>query len=99
MVRAVGLGQARAEQGQRDGQVGEHHDVPAVGVFLPYEMHSVWTPAQPWPPRTVLSVVIWIAATWGLACPFPRWAATLVAVIWMKSLSTPPPAKMAAVPA
>jgi hypothetical protein len=34
----------------------------------------------------------------GLACPFPRWAATLVAVIWMKSLGTPPPAKMAAVP-
>jgi hypothetical protein len=29
-----------------------------------------------------VSLVIWMAATWGLACPFPRWAATLVAVIW-----------------
>jgi hypothetical protein len=43
-----------------------------------------------------LSVVIWIAAMWGLAWPFPRCVATLVAVIWMKSLGTPPPAKIAA---
>ena len=41
---------------------------------------------------------VWIAATWGLACPLPRWVATLVAVIWMKSLGTPPPVKMTAVP-
>ena len=39
-----------------------------------------------------------MAATWGLACPIPRWAATLVVVIWMKSLGTPPPAKVVAVP-
>src|SRR5262249_10623997 len=32
---------------------------------LPHEMHSVWTPAPPRPPKTVLSVVIWMAATWG----------------------------------
>src|SRR5215468_4696144 len=57
---------------------------PSAASF-PHEMHSVWTPAPPRPPKTVLSVVIWIAATWGLACPLPRWAATVVAVIWMKS--------------
>ena len=71
MVRAVRFGRALAERGQRDGRVGKHHDVPALSRFFPHEMHSVWTPAPPRPPKTVLSVVIWMAATWGLACPFP----------------------------
>ena len=34
VTRAVGLGEALAEQRQRDGQVGEHYDVPTLGRFL-----------------------------------------------------------------
>jgi len=34
VIRAVGLGQAQAEHGQRDGQGGEQHDVPSLGSFL-----------------------------------------------------------------
>jgi len=97
VVRAVRFGRALAERGQRDGRVGKHHDVPALSRFFPHEMHSVWTPAPPRPPKTVLSLVTCMAVRWGLAYSLLRWVATLVAVIWMKSLGTPPPAKMAAV--
>ena len=67
------------------------------GDSLPHEMHSVATLAPLSPPNTVLSVVIWTAETCGLAAP-PRMAHTLVATIWMKSLGTPPPRKIADVP-
>ena len=69
---------------------------PSAASF-PHEMASLLTPAPPSPPKTGLSVVIWIAATCGHASA-PRSVYTLVAVIWMKSFGTPPPKKIAAVP-
>ena len=69
-----------------------------VGDSFPHEMHSVPTPAPLSPPKTVLSVVIWMAARCGLGSAAPRSADTLVAVIWMKSFGTPPPTKTAEVP-
>ena len=65
---------------------------------LPHEMHSVASAAPPRPPKIVLSVVIWMAATWGFAPSLPCRDETLVAVIWRKSLGTPPPRKITEVP-
>jgi hypothetical protein len=70
---------------------------PAADSF-PHEIPSLATLAPPSPPNTALSVVIWMAARWGLASPPPRIAHTLVAVIWMKSFGTPPPMNTADVP-